>query len=258
MSPGGNLRCSPVREAVLSQLPRSIGTAFAFEEVEPEIILSTPQVKRHVMRTATKPLTALTAGDLMVRDVVTLREDMPLETAAHLLLQHQIGGAPVVDGLGKCVGVLSAMDILRLTEKRDDITQLTAPALPVTCSFQRKHKKADGQEVTRCLLPLGVCPIQEKQRDFQGEPLLVCTQPHCVLFDWQVVDLEKLPKNELRQFMTADPVTVDPATSIRVLARMMIDAHIHRLIVVDEEQRPIGVVSSFDLLAGLAFGEGEG
>jgi CBS domain-containing protein len=57
--------------------------------------------------------------------------------------------------------------------------------------------------------------------------------------------------------MTPDPVTAQPATSIRVLARMMIDAHIHRIIVVDEGRRPIGVVSSTDVLAALAYWDGE-
>jgi len=73
-----------------------------------------------------------------------------------------------------------------------------------------------------------------------------------VLVDWQVVDVEKLPTDEVRRFMTPDPVIVHPATSIRVLARMMIDAHIHRVIVVDEGRKPIGVISSTDLLAALA------
>jgi predicted transcriptional regulator len=35
------------------------------------------------------------------------------------------------------------------------------------------------------------------------------------------------------------------------LARMMLDAHIHRVIVVDEQNRPVGVVSSTDILAAV-------
>jgi predicted transcriptional regulator len=38
---------------------------------------------------------------------------------------------------------------------------------------------------------------------------------------------------------------------------MMIDAHIHRIIVVDENQKPLGVVSSTDLLAAMAYSDGE-
>jgi predicted transcriptional regulator len=112
---------------------------------------------------------------------------------------------------------------------------------------------SDGKQVTRCLLPPGVCPVQVKQEGPDGEKVILCGQPHCVLVDWQVVDVEQLPADEVRRFMTRDPVMARPATPLRVLARMMIDAHIHRIIVVDEERRPIGVLSSTDLLAVLAY-----
>jgi CBS domain-containing protein len=200
---------------------------------------------------------ALTADDLMTRDVVRLSEEMPLRDAARLLLRNQIGGAPVVDAQGRCVGVLSTTDFLRLSERRADVTRPTGPPLPVTCAFQAKHMTAEGKEVTLCTLPPGVCPIQAKQEGPGGQTLIVCSQPHCVLVDWQVVDVEQLPTHEVRRFMTPDPVTARPATAIRALARMMIDAHIHRVIVVDEQRRPIGVVTSTDLLAAMAASDGE-
>jgi len=53
--------------------------------------------------------------------------------------------------------------------------------------------------------------------------------------------------------MTANVVTVGSQMLLAELARTMIDAHIHRVIVVDEERRPIGVVSSTDVLAALAY-----
>lgn len=210
------------------------------------------------MRTTLKPLSALTASDLMTPDVVRFNEEMPLREAAQLLFQNQIGGAPVVNAEGQCVGVLSAIDFVRLALKRFDATRPLSPPLPITCPFQVKHRIRDGEEVTVCILPPGVCPIQVKRTGAEGEPLNVCGQPHCVLTDWQIVELEKLPMNPVRQYMTADPVTVRPDTSIRVLARMMLDAHIHRVIVVDERQRPIGVVSGTDMLAALAYLSSQG
>src|SRR5262249_18504818 len=76
-----------------------------------------------------------------------------------------------------------------------------------------------------------------------------------VCTDWGVVELEQLPEDEIRQYMTADPVTVPPSMGICRLARQMVDAHIHRVIVVDRESRPIGIVTSTDLLAALAQAE---
>jgi CBS-domain-containing membrane protein len=72
--------------------------------------------------------------------------------------------------------------------------------------------------------------------------------------DWQVLDLETLPKESVRQFMTSDPVTVSPTVPIQELSRIMLDAHIHRVVVVDSQHRPIGVISSTDVLAAVAHG----
>src|SRR5690242_5495541 len=130
------------------------------------------------MRAKSTPLQALTADELMTRDVVRLAEDMPLQEAARLMLKNQISGAPVVDRGGRCVGILSATDFLRLAERRTDATSPAFRALPLTCSFQRRFPVPDGGEITLCTLPLGVCPIQTSQVDPDGKERIVCTDPH--------------------------------------------------------------------------------
>jgi CBS-domain-containing membrane protein len=82
--------------------------------------------------------------------------------------------------------------------------------------------------------------------------------PGCVHSAWQVVDVGDLPTDEVGAYMTADPVTVAPSTALAELARKMIDAHIHRLIVVDAQNHPIGVVSSTDILAAVAHADPRG
>jgi CBS domain-containing protein len=221
-------------------------------------ILFAPVLKSDGMPATIKSLLTLTAGDLMSRDLVLLTEDMPLREAARLLVQNQIGGAPVLDAQGKCVGVISVTDFLRIAEQRVDVTKPTSPPLPVTCSFQTKHRMPDGREVILCNLPPGVCPIQGTQKSPDGKELVVCRQPRCVVVDWQIVALENLPTHEVRNYMTPDPVMVKPDVSVRNLARRMIDAHIHRIIVVDDEDKPIGIVTSTSLLAAMAYAaEGE-
>jgi CBS domain-containing protein len=68
-------------------------------------------------------------------------------------------------------------------------------------------------------------------------------------------DLEIDPTDQVGEHMTADPVLVAPATPVRQLARMMLDAAIHRVIIVDDQRRPIGVVSSTDVLAAVAYAQ---
>jgi CBS domain-containing protein len=156
------------------------------------------------MRSPSKPFFALTAEELMTREVVTIPEEMSLSAAARLLLRAHISGAPVVDPEGVCVGVVSATDFLALAE-RD-------------------------------------CPVAAGP----------CAAPMCVCSEWQVMDPSALPPDEVRDHMTADPVTVRPSTPVGEVARTMLDAHIHRVIVVDGRGHPVGVVSSYDLIAAVA------
>ena len=157
------------------------------------------------MRTANKRLLALTAADLMSDPVVTLPKEMSLQGAAHMLSRFSISGAPVVDGNGRCIGVLSTTDFVSWAEKGEGAA---------------KRSRA------------GSC---------------------CAHTAWQVLDIETIPEGEVSRYMTANPVTASPVTRIADLARMMTDAHIHRVIVVDEQGRPVGVVSSTDILAALAY-----
>ena len=73
-----------------------------------------------------------------------------------------------------------------------------------------------------------------------------------VCHSWQIFEEEPSPTNTVERFMTADPVIVVAGANIGDLARMMLDTRIHRVIVVDNNERPIGIVSSTDVLAAVA------
>jgi CBS domain-containing protein len=69
---------------------------------------------------------------------------------------------------------------------------------------------------------------------------------------WQIANSNQLPEETVDHYMTADPVAVSPGATISELARIMIDAHIHRVLVVNEFGHPRGIISSTDILAALA------
>lgn len=72
--------------------------------------------------------------------------------------------------------------------------------------------------------------------------------------EWQV-EIESLPGDEVRRHMSSDVVTVAPTMPVAEIARMMLDAHIHRVFVVDDQRRPVGIVSSTDIIAAVAYAE---
>src|SRR5579871_2282210 len=150
-----------------------------------------------------KPFLEMTAADAMSSPLVTIPEHMSLRSAARLLADEEISGAPVVDEEDRCTGILSATDFLRWA--------------------------GSGTRAAVRFDPEAAC-----------------------ITEWAVVDVEVLPLDEVRSVMTTDVVTAPPTAPLRKLARMMIDAHIHRIVIVDEDRRPIGIVSSTDLIAAVA------
>jgi CBS-domain-containing membrane protein len=74
----------------------------------------------------------------------------------------------------------------------------------------------------------------------------------CMCCDWEVMDLGTLPPDAVSQFMTPEVVTTTADTRIGTLAFWMINAHIHRIVITDSQGKPVGVVSSTDILAAVA------
>jgi CBS domain-containing protein len=160
------------------------------------------------MRTATKkapaePLLGLTAADLMSAPVMTIPQETTLREAARLLSRSSVSGAPVVDGEGRCVGVLSSTDFVTWVE--------------------RGGEPGEHKEATTFIAPWG---------------------------EW--INIEDSADNEIRHYMTVRPVSVATATPIGELAQMMVDAHIHRVLVVTDGDKPRGIVTSTDILAAVA------
>jgi CBS domain-containing protein len=52
----------------------------------------------------------------------------------------------------------------------------------------------------------------------------------------------------VEDFMTQDAVTVGPNASASHVARLMFEKRIHRIIVVDHDRFPVGIITSLDLL----------
>lgn len=55
----------------------------------------------------------------------------------------------------------------------------------------------------------------------------------------------------VRNYMTTAVQTIPEEASMMEMARVLCSEHVHRLIVVDEESRPSGVVTSLDLVAAV-------
>ncbi|MBI1314607.1 CBS domain-containing protein [bacterium] len=156
---------------------------------------------------------AKTAADVMSRDVVSLSERDSLQEAMKIMTEQHVSGVPVLDPAGHCLGVISTSDIVAFIEA--DQEELEGTSRRVESWFNPETQKWEESTFSPDLL---------------GE-------------------YDSVP---VADAMTSDPLTVTPATPIAEVARLMVDNSVHRVFVVDDQQRLEGVVSAFDFVEMVA------
>ncbi len=65
------------------------------------------------------------------------------------------------------------------------------------------------------------------------------------------LELVPHPFDEVQRHMTRFVQSIDQSESLHMASRIMCTQHIHHLIVMDQAQRPVGVLSSLDILRKL-------
>ena len=146
--------------------------------------------------------------DVMNPDIMTVADDMTTDELVRYLAEREISGAPVVDGQGHLIGVVSMTDIGR---------HLAEP-LDFAPSQRSEFYSATADEVT--LEDLGQHYVEERAAT-------------------------------VRDVMTPVIYQVPVTASVAEAARIMIEHHIHRLIVTQGKE-PVGIITSIDLLRVLA------
>lgn len=155
--------------------------------------------------------TELKVRDIMSSEVMAVAEDLTVGELATFLTDHEISGVPVTRTDGMLLGVVSVTDITRCAS-------LGGPA------------SGESDE------------IDYFRRDWEDQ------------FDEADARAIHIDDDSLRvrDIMTTEPVfTIPGDESVSKLARRMLEAHIHRMLVTEKEQ-VIGIVSTSDLLQLLA------
>jgi CBS domain-containing protein len=156
---------------------------------------------------------ATLARDVMTKEIHSVRPDLTLLELERLLVAWSIGGAPVVDQ-GELVGVVSRTDILRRLLAAEELREYA----------ELEHRRS----VSGLDIPLrDLWPTAQRALDPGIEAQLRLLR---------VVDI-----------MSEHPVTVEADASLEEAGRVMLAAHIHRVIVA-EGRRPVGIVSTFDIV----------
>ena len=158
----------------------------------------------------------LTASDIMQRDIVTVQRSNTLSDAMNLLTENHVTGLPVMDEHSRCIGLISATDILDYEQEHSEETIEGNAEVA-------QHFDADTQ---------------------QWESIRL-----------SAFALEEFGDIRVEQVMARDLVRVERDTPIQKVAVRMCNAEVHRVLVLDEHDRLYGIISASDFVRLAAEGE---
>ena len=156
---------------------------------------------------------ALNASDVMEREVLSVPADMTLAALEDFLISHRISGVPVVDDADRLVGIVSRSDIVRALSLERSLAGIAAEGVE-----QAEFAPAEAPD-----------PLARHTDARVREGRLV------------------------REIMVVEPVTVGLETPIAEVARVLVERHLHRVLVT-EGRAVRGVISALDLVQLIADG----
>jgi CBS domain-containing protein len=169
--------------------------------------------------------------DIMRTDVVTVRPETTVRELVRILAERGIGGVPVLDADGGIVGIVTATDLIRLAAEaaKGPLDDLVAHVSPGSLAEQGEgllsFLASSGWGDSESLAPLSDAADGASESEYE---------------EYTVGDIMRPVRHPVR-----------PGDSLVDLARVLLEAHVHRAVVV-EEDRLVGIVTTFDVLRAVA------
>ena len=155
------------------------------------------------------PFTNMSAADVMQTNVVTVEASDSLQVALDLMTEHHVSGLPVVGEEKRCLGLISASDIL---------------------NYEQDHTTQPGDE------PDDIAPYYNVDTG-EWEEIQV-----------SAFALEKRGSTPVEEIMTLEVISVAADTPIPKVAATMAENEVHRVLVLDNEKTLLGLISAVDFV----------
>jgi CBS domain-containing protein len=173
----------------------------------------------------------------MQPDVVTAAPEMTARELARILSDAGISGVPVATSSGDVLGVVSSSDLVRVAAEEHEIRISSAHWVPAASAADAVDADPDDEPSD----PLSSFFLPEEA------PIL---EP-----SWSPIEDDEGPLDRLMvsDIMTPVSFSVSPDASVEELAQFLVRGRIHRAVVM-EDGRLLGIVTTMDVLRGLADG----
>lgn len=176
--------------------------------------------------------------DIMQTDVVSVTSDMNARELARRLAAEDISGAPVIDGEGALVGVVSQTDLVRLAAREQGLD------LAVTTAH---FDVASGYDEARD-------DPEDDPGELDAHGFFVPDElPFSARSILEAVPESRFDMTTVEEIMTPAFYSVRPDLPVPELADYLARGRIQRAVVV-EDGRLIGIVTALDVLRAVADG----
>lgn len=161
-----------------------------------------------------KDISQIVASNVMHSPVYCARPDDTLKKLEDTFDDKHISGMPVVEN-GEMIGIITQDDLIRVPAMMD------AMARYVTSEMQSDGPMMDTEDKDNDGVP--------DSFDFRGQ----------------------IPNMKVSQVMARKVVTCELSTPLERIIELMVQHHIHRVVVIDGSG-PVGIISTLDVLKNLA------
>ncbi|MFH1328674.1 MAG: CBS domain-containing protein [Candidatus Bathyarchaeota archaeon] len=180
--------------------------------------------------------------DIMTKKVATVKPSSNILEAQQLMAEHRIYRVVVIDSQNKPVGIITQKDIVNFLvtdTSRRSVENVKAEEVMskglVTVKPIAPIPYAAGHMTRKKISSLIVADSDNKLKG-------IVTKTDVVMY----LAIKGAGLHKVREFMTKKPITVKPTDSIFTTVYLMAKHKISRVVVTDNQNKPIGIVALSD------------
>lgn len=177
----------------------------------------------------------ITVNEIMTSDVASVEPQMSLRDALEVLRAEDVSGAPVVQN-GEVVGVVSVTDLLEF--------EATSPGVPSSRPGQTEWGEFESPDVWEEGAESPSAFFVDYWSDVGAEVTERFEESDSPEWD-------ALGEHVVAEVMTRQVVALPPGSDLREAAGLMLEADVHRILVLDDGQLH-GIVTTMDVVRAVA------
>ncbi|MFH1327763.1 MAG: CBS domain-containing protein [Candidatus Bathyarchaeota archaeon] len=181
-------------------------------------------------------------ADIMTTKVVAVAPTSTVLETQKLMADKRINRIVVVDKQNKSVGIITRKDIANLLiadKSRRSLEDINAKEV-MSKGLIMVNPVASISEVAETMIKKMVSSliVVDKGNRLRG----IVTKTDVAMY----IASRGAGRHKVSDFMTGNPITVKPTSSIFLPAHLMFEHKISRVVVTDNQDKPIGIVTLFD------------